>query len=154
MNGPFKICKTFLLFALIVCATGGCAGKSELSPVDVQKQAFDDLRSELREVIDNPQRAAKAIALLDDLEDELMALGEKILARQTSVIKLNSNYDTTRAEFDEFFAQGSEDIRMTRQRVGKIHRAILAVTTPEEWGQISKARTKAMTAVFKANPAI
>ncbi len=47
--------KYVLLFAVIVSAIAGCAGKDDVSPVDVEKQAFEDLRSEIREVIDDPQ---------------------------------------------------------------------------------------------------
>lgn len=154
MNAPFSICKSFLVFAVIVIIADGCAGKSDLSPIDVQKQAFEDLRAEIREVIDNPQRASEAITLVDGLEGELQALREKILARQARARQLNVNYDTTRAEFDAFFAQVNKDIRLNQQRVAKSHHAFLALTTPDEWSQLSKARTAAMSASIKAIQAI
>ena len=154
MNALFRICKSFLVFPVILSIAGGCAGKSDLSPVDVQKQAFEDLRTEIREVIGNPQRSTEAIALVHDLEGELTALREKILARIIRAKQLNANYDTTRAEFDEFFERVNRDIRLNQQRVTKSHRAILAITTPDEWSQIAKVRTKMMRAIIKANQAI
>ena len=154
MNASFRICKSFLVFPVILSIAGGCAGKSDLSPLDVQRQAFEDLRTEIREVIGNPQRSTEAIALVDDLEGELTALREKILARIIRAKQLNANYDTTRAEFDEFFERVNRDIRLNQQRVTKSHRAILAITTPDEWSQIAKVRTKMMSATIKANQAI
>ena len=81
---------------------------------------------------------------------ELKALREKTLARQARAKKLNANYDTTRAEFEAFFERVNRDIRLNRQQAGKSHRAILAILTPDEWSQISKARTSVMSAATKA----
>jgi hypothetical protein len=67
---------------------------------------------------------------------------------------LNANYDTTRAEFDAFLKQVSTEIQASQQRVSKRHRAFLAVTTTEEWSQLSKVRSKAMTAAVKSMQAI
>lgn len=154
MTGSFKNCKIIIAFAIIACVPVGCAGKSDVSRVDIQKQAFDDLRSEIRAVIGDPDRESEAIELLDSLEGELTALHDKLLARQTRARQLNANYDTTRAEFDAFFEQANVEIRLHRQRAGDNHRAILELTTPEEWSQISAARTRAMKTFIKSSLAI
>lgn len=99
-----------MVLACIVMIAGGCAGKNDLSPIEMQEQAFEDLRTEIREVIDSPQRANEIITLVDGLEGELQTLREKILARQTRAKQLNANYDTTRAEFEAFFEQVNRDI--------------------------------------------
>ncbi len=68
--------KCVLLFAVIVSTIAGCAGKDDVLPVDVEKQAFEDLRSEIREVIDDPAREAEAITLVDALAEDLNTLRE------------------------------------------------------------------------------
>ena len=49
-----------------------------MSPVDIEKLAFEDLCSEIREVIDDPARESEALALVDSLVDDLASLREKI----------------------------------------------------------------------------
>ena len=68
--------KSALLFAAIACAFAGCGGKDAVAPIEVKKQAFEDLRSEIREVIDDPAREAEAITLVDALAEDLNTLRE------------------------------------------------------------------------------
>ncbi len=137
-----------LLAVLLVL--GGCAGKGDVAPVEVEKQAFEDLRTEIREVIDDPARAAEAIALVDALVKELDELRERVADRKKRIRQLNADYDTSRAEFEAFFDKVNVEIRSNRQRAADSHRALRASTTPEEWSQISKARTQAMNSVIRS----
>jgi len=142
------------LLIAVVAAFAGCGGKDAVAPVDIEKQAWEDLRSEVRETISDPQREAEAIKLVDALAEDLNAFREVLTKRHERVRELNANYDTTRAEFDAFLKQVSTEIQASQQRVSKKHRAFLAVTTPEEWSQLSKVRSKAMTAAVKFMQAI
>jgi len=141
--------KCSLLLAVIISLIAGCAGKNDLSPADVEEQAFEDLRSEIREVIDDPAREVEAIAMVDALVDDLDNLREKISARRTRVRQLNADYDTTRAEFEAFFDQVDNEIRSNKRRVSERQRALFAVITPEERSAIAKTHTKAMAAAIR-----
>ena len=140
-----------IVFAFVVA---GCGGKDAVAPVDVEKQAWEDLRSEVRETISDPGREAEAIKLVDELAEDVTEFREVLTKRHERVRELNSDYDTTRAQFDAFLKQVNTEIQASQQRVSKTHRAFIAATTPEEWSQISKARTKAMTATIKSMQAI
>ena len=142
------------LLIAVAAAFTGCGGKDAVTPVDTEKQAWEDLRSEVRETISDPQREAEAIKLVDALAEDLNAFREVLTKRHERVRELNTNYDTTRAEFDAFLKQVSTEIQASQQRVSEKHRAFLAVTTPEEWSQLSKVRSKAMTAAVKSMQAI
>ena len=139
-----------LLSVILLFVLGGCAGKDDVAPVDVEKQAFEDLRTEIREVIDNPAREAKAIAQVDALVKELDELRERVADRKKRIRQLNAGYDTSRTEFETFFEKVNMEIRSNRQRVGDSHRALRASTTAEEWSQISKARTKAINSLIRS----
>lgn len=139
-----------LLSVILLFVLGGCAGKDDVAPVDVEKQAFEDLRTEIREVIDNPAREAKAIAQVDALVKELDELRERVADRKKRIRQLHADYDTSRTEFETFFEKVKMEIRSNRQRVGDSHRALRASTTAEEWSQISKARTKAMNSLIRS----
>ena len=139
-----------LLSVMLLFVLGGCVAKDDVAPVDVEKQAFDDLRTEIREAVDDPAREAEAIAQVDALVKELDELRERVADRKKRIRQLNADYDTSRADFEKFFEKVNMEIRSNRQRVGDSHRALRASATPEEWSQISKARTKAMNSLIRS----
>ena len=139
-----------VISSLCAILLGGCAGKGDVSAVDVEKQALDDLRSEIRIAIDDPERETRAIAVVDGLADELDSLRLLGAQRQEQSKKLYANYDTTRAEFDTFASTSNEDIRLSQQRIVEKRKALIEVTTPEEWDQIADARSEAIDAAFKS----
>ncbi len=149
MFGLIGRCKSFMLFAAIACVLAGCGGKDAVAPIEVQKQAFEDLRSEIREVIDDPAREAKAITLVDALAEELNTLRERIAERRQRAKQLNADYDTTRADFEALFDQVDKEIQSNKRQVSEWQRALFAVTTPHERSAISKAHTKAMDAAIR-----
>ncbi len=138
-----------LFIAVIVSAIAGCASKDDVSPADVEKQAFEDLRTEIREVIEDPARASEAIALVNALSEDLNALREKISERVHRVRELNADYDTTRADFEAFFDQVDKEIQSNKRQVSERQRALFAITTSDERSAISKAHTKAMDAAIR-----
>jgi hypothetical protein len=71
-----------MVFVAIACAFGGCASKDDVSPADVEKQAFEDLRSEIRAVIDDPAREGEAIILVDELSEGTLMLFERQLRKE------------------------------------------------------------------------
>ena len=143
-----------LLFAVIVSAIAGCAGKDDVSPVNVEEQAFADLRSEIRQVIDDPAREAEAIALVDTIAEDLNRLRDKISERRQRVRQLNADFDTTRADFEAFFDQVDKEIQSNKRQVSERQRALFAITTSDERSTISKAHTKAMDAAIRNIQAI
>jgi hypothetical protein len=147
MNMRIGISTLALVF--VTGALSGCAGKDEVAPVDVEKQAFEDLRTEIREVIDDPAREAETIRLVGVLEEDLAALRSSITARKARARELNANYDATRAEFEAFLADIEAEVRDNRQRVSKTHQALLTTVTAEERSAIAKTHTKAMNTAVK-----
>jgi hypothetical protein len=125
---------------LIACA------KDDVAPVDVEKQAFEDLRAEIVEVITDPVREAEAIRLVGVLEEDLATLRTNIAARKKRVRELNANYDTPRAEFEAYLTSVEAEVRDHKQRVTETHRAFLSSVTAEERSAIAKTHTKAMNA--------
>ncbi len=138
-NGP----KFALLCAGIVLMVVACS-KDDVAPVDVQKQAFEDLRVNIREAITDPARETETIRLVGVLEEDLAALRASITLRKNRVRKLNANYDTPRAEFEAFLAGVEVEVRDNRRRVSATHHALFADLTTEERSAIAKSHTKAM----------
>ena len=148
-----EACCRMLVVALAI-SVAACANKGKSSATDVEAQAFEDLRSEIREVIEEPARASEAIALVNALSDELSALRRDVADRKHRARQLNADYDASRADFETLAEQLDRERRSNRQRVLDEHRALLTIMAPEEWTAISKAHTKAMKATIKSMQAI
>ena len=143
-----------LIIAAVLLSFAGCAGKEKISSADVAHQAIEDLRTEIRQAIDDPVRQDEVIALVDALADEVSTLRKNVSERKQRVRQLNANYDTPRAGFKAFVGQVRQEIQAQQQQVAKQHRALLTITTPDEWAAISKSHTKAMKAAIKSMQAI
>jgi len=146
--------KSAMVFAAIACAFAGCASKDDVSPGDVKKQAFEDLRSEIRVVIDDPAREGEAITLVDELSEDLNTLREKISERRQRVRELNADYDISRADFEAFFDQVDREIKSNKRQMSEKRRALFAILTPDERSAISKTHTKARAAAIRNIQAI
>jgi len=146
--------KSAMLFAAIAYAFAGCASKDDVSPADVEKQAFEDLRSEIRAVIDDPAREGEAIVLVNELSEDLNALRETIAKRRQRVRELNADYDTTRADFETFFDRVDRQIRWNKRQVSEKHLEFLAIMTPAERSAIAKTHSKARDAAIRNIQAI
>lgn len=139
-----------VIASLLAILFVGCAGQGGVNLVDVEKQAFDDLRSEIRIAINDAERETKAIAVVDELAEELESLRSLKTKSREQGRRLNANYDTTRAEFDALISASNVEIRLTQQRILEKRVAFIAITTLEEWNQIFNARTNAISAAIEA----
>ena len=133
------------LFSVVLLASG-CAGKDEPAPVDVEKQAFEDLRAAVRDAVYDAAREAEAVRLVDQLERDLEALRGRIADRRATVRALNANYDTPREDFEAYLARVSKEIRENRKIVTKTQQALGRTMNADEYAAIGKAHTKAMQA--------
>lgn len=143
-----------LLLIVLMVPVVGCAGKDDVSAVDNEKQAFEDLRNEIRQVIDDPAREAEAISLVDSLVTDLASLRTSVAERMQQVRRLNANYDATRDEFEALLNAASQQIQENRRRSGASHLAFLATVTPDEREEIEKVHSRAMNAAIKSLKAI
>ena len=146
--------KSAMLFAAVACAFAGCASKDDVSPMEVEKQAFEDLRSEIRAVIDDPANEREAITLVDELSEDLNTLREKISERRQRVRELNADYDISRADLEAFFDQVDREIKSNKRQASEKRRALFAILTPDERSAISKTHTKARDAAIRNIQAI
>ncbi len=154
MSGLICRWKSAMLFAAIACAFAGCGGKDAVAPIEIKKQAFEDLRSVIREVIDDPAREAEAITFVDALAEDLNTLRERISERRRRAKQLNADYDTTRADFEAFFDRVDRQIRWNKRQVSEKHREFLEIMTPDERSAVAKTHSKARDAAIRNIQAI
>ena len=140
-----------IIFAFLLSA---CAGKDDVAPADVEKQAFEDLRAAVRDAVDDPEREAEAVRLVDQLERDLADLRTRISDRRKTVNALNADYDTPREDFEKYLADVAKQIRENRQVVSRTQQALEKAITDDESAAIAGAHTDAMQAAVAAIQAI
>ncbi len=138
-----------LLAIVLVLSVTACAGNDKASAIDVEQEAFDDLRAAIRETIDDPFREMEALTLTNELIEALEQLRGRITERRQRVMALYANYDTTREDFEAFFDEIETDIQVHRMEVIESERELLRVLTDEEEKSLEKAQTKAMKAATR-----
>jgi len=135
---------TVALPALVLLVLAGCGGKEAVAPEDVEQEAFNDLRSEVIDVVSDSQRQETILALVDDVQIALAELRKDIVVRRTEVRKLNSDYDATREQFHDFVARYDAEIKQSREKLTASRRTLVKETTVDEWDALKKAETKTM----------
>jgi hypothetical protein len=147
MTGHLARLRNLGAYAAVALLTIACA-KNQVAPVDVEYQAFDDLRAEIRIVIDDPAREEEAIRIVNQLQEDLAALRTRIAERKRRTRELNANYDATRAELEAFLENVATEVYQNHLRVAETHRALMSTVTAPERDAIARAHTKAMKAAI------
>ena len=141
----------FILLSLVIAlGAAACAGKDKPTPVDVQTEAFNNLRSEVEAIVSDQDRSDQAVKIIDELESAFHDLALHLAARSTKVAALNADYDTTREAIDEVFAEIQKNMVSNQRTVSELHRKLISVTTTGEWLELSKSRDTAMDAAIRS----
>ena len=147
MEGNLAKLRNAAACAAVTLLTIACA-KNQVAPVDVEYQAFDDLRADIRAVIDDPAREEEAIRIVNVLQEDLAALRTRIEARKRRTRELNADYDVTQAELEAFLENVATEVYENHFRVAETHRALMSTITAQERDAIARAHTKAMKAAI------
>jgi hypothetical protein len=140
---------TFALLVFLATGTVGCTGK-KASPLEIEQQAFDDVRAEIQSVVADPERAAEAVALISAIQESFSATQKDIAAREVNLRTLNADYDASRADIAAQFEQVALDIKLNRENVSEIHRRLMSILTADEWAALEKARSDALDAAIRS----
>lgn len=140
--------RVLLLVWISVISLSACAG-GKTSPAEEIQQAFADVRAEVQVTVDDAERADRAVEILNDMQSQFLAAQKRAAQHKVQLRALNANYDTSREEFDAGLQALLQDAKDNRQAVGKLRRQLLQQFTSSEWGEIEKARSKAVDAVFQ-----
>ena len=98
INAP-KLPFLFVVLTTSIILFAGCASRST-PPAETEVEAFNDLRDNVQEVVSDPDRAARSLALVDQLQIEFNAIKATREERRQQIRDLNKNYDATKAQFD------------------------------------------------------
>ena len=148
-----RSCTPLLIFlAVVALSIAACAttDKEAQAPEDIEQKAFNDLRTEVRETIDDSTRQTTAISLVDELETEFKSMRSTLVEGKSNVRALFTDYDASRENFDELITLHDTTIRTQRKQVGESHRVLVESMTIDEWSALNKSGSKAMTTLLKS----
>ena len=145
--------RPIVLVLLAIFCLAGCAGKGQ-SPLEKMAEAFADLRAEVQVVVADPERAAQANILIDQLQQTYTDNADSVESRKDRLRELNEDYDSSRTAMDEQLELIIADLGANQQVVLAIAKQMSALLTPEEKDELAKARSKALNAAIKAMDAI
>ena len=140
-----------LILAMTVAA---CGGKEAVAPEVVEQQAFDDLRTQIAEVIEDPDRQTKILALTDELQADFEIFQQAVTNRRLELRKLNADYDATREKFQDYVQRFNAQVVSGHDKLFKSHMALIEATTEEEWEALAKSDTKMMKKLISSIQAI
>lgn len=140
-----KVLQPFLVLLALagILVISGCAGNNQ-SPLEKMDAAFADLRAEVQVIVVDPERAAQANTLIDQLQQTYTATAKSMQSRKTRMRELNEDYDSSRASMDEQMELVIADLRANQQVVLVAMGQLSTLLTPEEKDQLSKAKSKAL----------
>ena len=127
----------------VVLFIAGCGGSPE-TVEDIERQAFDDMRAEVREIIEDPAREESVVELVNRLQEEYANLRKSAETRRHALRALNADYDATREQFAEFLDKYNAELESSHRAYRESHRTLVEATTAEEWDALAKSNTKSM----------
>jgi hypothetical protein len=132
-------------FVTLLSACGGAPPTN----AELESEAFDDLRSEVRDVIVDDEREAAVVAIVDQLHDEFTSMRKLAEERRSEIRALNSDYDATREQFIELVDKYAAQREVSQARFQEVRAALEASVTAEEWEQLERTNTKAMASLAR-----
>ena len=132
--------RIYYILAGTLCVLGLLAGCKGLTQVEATKSAGDETRTFISEHVIDEAKAKQMIALVDQLENELMAYVEIQNAHYEALRKKNADYEAIREDMQNLYDAYNRDTRTIGMKMAKTHLEMTKLATPEEWAVISNPK--------------
>jgi long-subunit acyl-CoA synthetase (AMP-forming) len=137
------------LLAVAGCSLIACGGKN-IAPEEIEKQAFEDLRVQVRDIVDDATREAEILVLIDQLQGNFDTLRSAMVTRRADLRALNADYDATREQFAELIERHGKEVKFSHAQFMRSRQAFVSATTPDEWSAMGKSNTKSMATLARS----
>ncbi|RLB66530.1 MAG: hypothetical protein DRH08_05960 [Deltaproteobacteria bacterium] len=139
-----KLTKGVVYLLLPVLILVACSGINNATQEDQERQSFEDFRATIKKVIQEPDRQAEMLGLIEDYQLDFKGLRATVKAQRTELRHFNADYDASREQFEAFIDKYDRDISSARKKATESRMAFVRATTAEEWAALKKADAKAM----------
>ncbi len=132
--------RIYYVLAAALITLGLLSGCKTLTPVEATKSAGDETRTIISEHVADEAKAKQMIALVDQLEKDLMAYVEIQTAHNEALRKKNADYDASREDMQDLYNAYNRDTRAIGMKIAQTDLDMKKLATPEEWAVISKPK--------------
>ena len=127
--------------ALSLAAFAGC--KSDAPPAEVIQTEMSQVRDVIRGSVENVDRQASLLLMVDELEALLMDQSQDLQEGARALHKLNADYNSSRSDFERVYEGITERRRERRRQALDLHFRMEGLTRVDEWKLINTHTAKA-----------
>jgi hypothetical protein len=117
-----------LSFALVL---GACS-----SPEGEGDAPQDDLATKVQAVVADPERAERALALIEGMVEDSVAFSLSVARAQSELSSLGEQYDSTAAQFEAVYEDVRSERRHRSDRIIDRSLELRTVVTADEWSDL------------------
>jgi len=147
MNRIVRMSWACLIFSVFVT---GCSHEPKTTSLVASKGAFDELRAAVMREIRDPDRAAKGVILVDQLEQIMIDAANDRKAHVDRIRALNADYDATEEDFRVMFREFNAKRSDRQARIIDINQQAKNLTTMKEWKALVKIEEKMVQKTLEA----
>ena len=130
---------------LMLVVLSGCKSKVAFG---INTGRVDKTRSAIEKTINEPERRAAILELVDRFEQGAKAASEEAVAIRAQIIEVNRNYDTTREELETLYDELGRLLQKQADTAKQLSMEARKLCTEEEWKKITAHRTDAVNFKF------
>ncbi len=134
----------FAAVLLLVLLLTACAHRQETQEQMAGKHAMEEMRVLIGETIQDSDRAALLLDLVEKTDNQINQLGQVFGSFEKEMQTLNRDYDATPEDFEALLADFNATRKKAQEEILASVFMMKALTRPEEWKILSEQETKAL----------
>ncbi len=135
--------RTFVAIGM-ACLSLVMAGCKSKVAFGLNSGRVDKTRETVETTISDPVRSATVLKLIDSFEKEMKGISTETIAIRAKIIEANQNYDTTREELEELYAQLNGLIQKLGDTAKRYSLEVRKHCSETEWKKIASQRADAI----------
>jgi len=147
MNRIVRVSRACLVSVILMA---GCSHEPKTTALLSSQSAFDELRAAVTREIRDPDRAAKGVILVDQLEQVMIEASNDRKAHVDRIRALNADYDATEEDFRAMFREFNTKRSDRQARIIDINQQAKNITTSAEWKALVKIEEKIVKQTLEA----
>lgn len=140
--GPIIFRSAFCALITVLVIQTGCARNKKALPRDQVLQKIEHLKNNIEEVVDDSDRAAAMIQVLDRADQQVLKFTDSAVSRRESLVATSRDYNATRADLEIILKKIDEDMANILKTLETAHFEMKALASADEWAEIVKKDKK------------
>ncbi len=133
-----------LALCVLLGLTYGCSkfGKKEKAGFEPGTEWVDDMRARVAENIEDPGKKTRMLALVDQVEKDLLEVDRVVQKLYIDLDTLGDNYNSTPEEYRMVISEFEADRKEVRDRIIDSRFKMRDLSTPETWKELTDIRKR------------